>query len=294
MPPTLDTPTVPDDATLAAIHALIATIAAGDGRDPLSDQALSHLTSPAVDHAIARDGARVVGYAQLDGRSLEIAAEPGAAGELLDAFAGVPVLIWSHGRRSRLRGMLADRGFVAERELYQLRRSLADPADAPDAPEGVAIRPFVVGKDEDAWLAVNRAAFAHHHEQGAWTRADLAAREGESWFDPSGFLMAWRGDDLLGFHWTKIHPDGAGEVYVLGVDTSAQGLGLGDVLLRRGLAHLRARGCPDVLLFVDGDNAGAMRLYERAGFERHDLDVQWAAGADAPDGQSSEGSVSNT
>ena len=32
-----------------------------------------------------------------------------------------------------------------------------------------------------------------------------------------------------------------------------------------------------MLLYVDGDNTGAMRLYEHNGFRRHDLDVQWAA-----------------
>jgi ribosomal protein S18 acetylase RimI-like enzyme len=32
-----------------------------------------------------------------------------------------------------------------------------------------------------------------------------------------------------------------------------------------------------VLLYVDGDNPGAIRLYERAGFGSYDLDVQWRA-----------------
>jgi mycothiol synthase len=152
----------------------------------------------------------------------------------------------------------------------------------PPTPAGVDIRTFAVGTDEDAWVAINAAAFAHHPEQGSWTRVDLEARERDDWFDPSGFLMAWRGDDLLGFHWTKIHPDGAGEVYVIGVAPQAQGLGLGLVLLQRGLAYLREQGCPEVLLYVDGDNTGAMRLYERNGFRRHDLDVQWAAPGATP------------
>ena len=88
--------------------------------------------------------------------------------------------------------------------------------------------------------------------------------------------MAWRDAELVGFHWTKIHPDGAGEVYVIAVAPSAQGLGLGRVLLRLGLDSLYRRGCREVLLYVDGDNTGAMRLYERTGFRPHDLDVQWA------------------
>jgi mycothiol synthase len=98
----------------------------------------------------------------------------------------------------------------------------------------------------------------------------------EPWFDPSGFLLADRAGELLGFHWTKVHGDGLGEVYVLGVAPSAQGLGLGDSLLVRGLRHLADRGCPAVLLYVDGDNPAALRLYGKVGFRSFDLDVQWA------------------
>ena len=115
------------------------------------------------------------------------------------------------------------------------------------------VRPFRPGRDEDAWLRVNARAFATHPEQGSWTADDLRLREAEPWFDPDGFLLAWRGDPddggvLLGFHWTKVHPPGdvgdeaVGEVYVLGVDPGAQGLRLGRALTDLGLAHLRGRG----------------------------------------------------
>ena len=47
---------------------------------------------------------------------------------------------------------------------------LADPVPVP----GVQIRTFVPGRDEEAWLAVNAAAFVHHPEQGRITLDDLA------------------------------------------------------------------------------------------------------------------------
>ena len=291
MPPIAVVTGVPDPSLLDRVRALVAAVTAEDGRAPLSDQALTRLGAPGVEHATALDGDRVVGYAQLDGRSLEVAAETAAIAPLLAAFAGRPTLVWTHGRHSRLTAVLAGHGFTRARELHQLRRATAEPLPERPLPDGVRLTGFTVGRDEAAWLRLNAAAFAHHPEQGRWTSADLAAREREPWFDPDGFLLARRDGALVGFHWTKVHPDGAGEVYVIGVDPAAQGSGLGAALLVRGLALLRERGCPEVLLYVDGDNAPALALYERFGFVRHDLDVQWAAPADQ---SSSTGSESKT
>jgi mycothiol synthase len=99
----------------------------------------------------------------------------------------------------------------------------------------------------------------------------------EAWFDPAGFFLAERDGALLGFHWTKVHPDGTGEVYVIGVAPGAQGSGLGRALLVHGLRHLAARGCKTVILYVEESNAAAMRLYQRIGFGSDNVDIQWAA-----------------
>jgi mycothiol synthase len=268
-----------DAPTRADVQALVDAVETRDGEPPLSDQALTQLASPDVVHLVARNNDRLAGYAQIGADALELAGDEGAVGALLDALdarsVGDDVPVWSHGRRSPVAAALAARGYEQIRVLHQLRRSLADPVPNAPVPDGVAMRSFVPGQDETAWLRVNAAAFAAHAEQGRWTLADLAAREAEPWFDPAGFLLAERGSDLLGFHWTKIHSDGIGEVYVLGIDPSAQGLGLGPALLVRGLQYLAGRGCPQVLLYVDDDNAGAMRLYERLGFSAYDADSQW-------------------
>jgi mycothiol synthase len=267
-----------DAPTRAQVQALGDSIEARDGEPPLSDQALTQLGSPDVVHVVAHDGDRLVGYAQLDGTTLELAGDTGALTALLDAVEGRgedDLRVWSHGRRSPVGAVLQSRGYAKVRVLHQLRRSLAEPWPEVAVADGVAIREFVPGQDEQAWLRVNAAAFATHAEQGRWTLADLAAREAEPWFDPAGFLLAERGGQLLGYHWTKVHADNTGEVYVLGVDPSAQGLRLGPALLVRGLAYLAGRGCTEVLLYVDDDNTAAMALYERLQFERYDADSQW-------------------
>jgi mycothiol synthase len=214
---------------------------------------------------------------------------------LADAAGSRGIRIWAHGDLPASAEFAKATGFTRGRELWQLLLSLAPsapglppPAPPPPAlpspalPDGVTLRTFVPGSDEEAWLAVNRRAFAHHPEQGGWTRADLDAREAEPWFDPDGFFLAVRhSGELVGFHWTKVHPSGGtdggpiGEVYVVGVDPAAHGGGLGRALTVAGLAYLRERGLAEVMLYVDGDNTPAARLYESLGFTRWHTDVMY-------------------
>jgi mycothiol synthase len=276
--PTVEVHAALDPALLGQVRDLIATVEARDGSPPLSDHALLQLpeSRTQLTHVVARDADALAWYAQLDADVAEVAArtDPDAALAELERHGPEDLLVWSHGRRSPVGPAAVARGYARVRALWQLRRSLLDVPDAP-VPDGVTIRPFVPGSDEDAWLCVNAAAFADHPEQGRWTHADIAAREGEPWFDPAGFLLAEKGDALLGFHWTKVHPDGIGEVYVLGVSPEAQGMHLGKALLAAGLNHLAGSGLDTVMLYVDESNQAAMRLYEHYGFTRHDLDAQY-------------------
>jgi mycothiol synthase len=283
MPPTVtDTTTHLTVDEQSAVRALADAAELRDGAPPLSDQARTQLAAASgVRHLLARtDEGELSGYAQLADSSLEIAGDGESAAALLDAAeargAVEGVLVWSHGTRTPVAGALEAHGYHRVRLLHQLRRSLDEVPALEPLPDAVTVRAFEPGRDENEWLRVNAAAFAHHPEQGGWQRADLEAREAEDWFDPAGFLLAERDGRLIGYHWTKVHSDGVGEVYVLGVDPAAQGMRLGAVLLGRGLAYLADRGCTEVLLYVDDSNTTALKLYERAGFHRHDLDVQWS------------------
>jgi mycothiol synthase len=170
-------------------------------------------------------------------------------------------------------------GWARVRELRQLHLPRTTAIATPTYPDGVTVRTFVPGQDEAAWVQVNAAAFASHPEQGRMTADDVVQREQEEWFDPAGFFLAERDGELLASHWTKTHtlPDGSriGEVYVVGVSPSAQGLGLGKALTLTGLHHLRDAGL-DVMLYVDADNTAAVGLYERIGFVTARVDVQYA------------------
>jgi mycothiol synthase len=258
---------------------------------------LQHGGPPGGHDIVVRDGERVAGYARLDGGEAELVVHPERRRQgfgtalllrLLDLAGSRPLNVWAHGDLPGSAELLAPHGFTRARVLLQMRRDLAgvDADPRPVLPEGVRVQAFRPGRDEEAWLRVNARAFATHPEQGSWTLDDVRLREAEPWFDPDGFLLAWRGDPdgdgvLLGSHWTKVHPPGdvgdepAGEVYVLGIDPDAQGMRLGRALTDLGLAHLRGRGLGQVLLYVEEDNEAAVRLYEGRGFSRFSVDVSW-------------------
>jgi mycothiol synthase len=283
-----------DAGTAAAVRALAAAAAAHDGVPPLSEQPLLWLTGggPDVVHLLVADGADgLAGYAQVDARdphlaTAEVVVDPAgrrrglgsallaAALTAVRARGGTAVDVWAHGDVAPARALAAARGLPAVRELWQMALDpLVAPDDLPPLPEGVTVRAFVPGQDEDAWVAVNARAFAQHPEQGRLTRDDLGAREAEPWFDPAGLLLAEQDGRLLGFGWTKVATPDEGEIYALGVDPDAQGRRLGPALTARMLAHLAGRGVARVVLYTEGENAPAIRVYRAAGFERSALDV---------------------
>lgn len=295
------------EAAAAEVLGLADAAARADQMSPLSEQARLQVRhgGPHVRHLLLAIDGELAGYAQLE---LADPGGPGAAaegpsGELvihpdrrrhglglrlarrLRAEAGpAPLRVWAHGDLPAARALAARAGYERSRALWSMRRPLSEPLPAPRFPAGVTVRPFAVGTDEAAWLAVNRKAFAHHPEQGAWTLADLKVREQEPWFDPAGFFLAERSGALAGFHWTKVHEAGpgrdhagapVGEVYVVGVDPAEQGTGLGRALTLAGLRHLQSRGLGEVMLYVDEENTAAIRLYESLGFRPTGTDVMY-------------------
>ena len=307
---------------VAAVRRLVEQVEAADGTAPLSEHVLLHLPyggDTEVRNLLVRQGGEVVGYAHLDvtdqveGSSAELAVLPSARGRglgrrlvgaLLEQVPDGRLRLWAHGD-SPAAGALAKRlGFRRSRVLLQMRRPLTTPAGPalpePVAPDGVTLRTFVPGQDEQAWTELNNRAFVHHPDQGGWGVHEVELREKEPWFDPAGFFLAEREGSLVGFHWTKVHGGHGGdaphehdadhpehehhdhppigEVYIVGVDPSEQGRGLGPWLTLVGLHSLRDRGLSEVLLYVDESNPAAVRTYERLGFERHAVDVMYSLG----------------
>ncbi|MCV7230618.1 mycothiol synthase [Mycolicibacterium komossense] len=271
-----------------------------DGVAPVGEQVLRELGQQRTEHltAAGNDGS-LLGYLNLTPEMAELVVRPDARkrGVGTALIAGAlertegRTRFWAHGTLPAAKATAAALHLTPVRELLQMRRSLRE-LTAAEIPENLEIRTYAGPSDDAELLRVNNAAFAWHPEQGGWTDAEIAERRGEAWFDPSGLFLAFgrgQGDvpeRLLGFHWTKVHAEEpgvgrVGEVYIVGVDPQAQGRGLGRTLTQVGVAwlarELAAEADPTVLLYVESDNAAAVRTYERLGFVVHSVDTAYAA-----------------
>jgi len=298
-----------DAAEVRAVSDLVEAATETDGVRPLSEHVMLHLRyggDRPVRNVLVWSGDDLVAYGHLDvtdqveGASAEVVVHPdrrrqGLGHRLvqatLDETPDGRLRLWAHGGHPGAAALARSMDFELSRSLWQMRRSLHAPLPAVSLPEGVALRTFRAGRDDEAWVRLNADAFSAHPEQGHWTVDDLHRRMQEPWFDPEGFFLAHRGDDLVGFHWTKVHGgdehgervdgphaheghghDPIGEVYVVGVAPSETGTGLGKALTVTGLRHLRHRGLPSAMLYVDSDNEAAIGLYTRLGFTRWETD----------------------
>ncbi len=281
---------------IASVTELLDAAARADGRRPLSDHLYLDMVNGGVDGfagflASEPGHDHPVAYAQIsrgnDAHAFEIVIHPHhryematIGPELIDAAIEVVAsdgggrVNWWVFEPTSAHAKLADAALMTRgRTLYQMRRRLPT-----DTAVTIDTRPFVPGRDDEAWLRVNNRAFAGHGEQGGWTIETFRQRQHEPWFDPDGFRVLDVGDDgavrMAGFCWTKVHPatDGdeeLGEIYVIAVDPDFHGRGLGAQLTLAGLDHLAHRGITTGMLYVDADNAPAVHLYQQLGFTIH-------------------------
>jgi mycothiol synthase len=280
---------------------LIADATNLDGVPPVSEHVLLHLRhggDKSDSHLIAIHEGKVAGYAHLDltdlveGPSAELVIAPkfrgkGIGSELLKSLTQTPKLrLWSHGDLPGAKNLAFANCFKRVRTVIQMRRSLTDAIDEIDPK--ISIRSFLPGIDNQSWLELNNRAFKDHPEQSNWGERDLEIRTKESWFDPTGFLIAELDKKLAGFCWTKVHGghshkhsenepvhdhDPIGEIYIMGVDPAFQGKGIGRAVTIAGLKHLRYQGIFSAMLYVDELNSSAIKLYKSLGFKEWGRDV---------------------
>ncbi len=273
-------------ALSAADHAAVEALRAAAGTTALSEFKLRGLGSPPVPtrrHVVAWCVDRLVGYGALGQQggtwNLELLWEPGVDGDdvvtamVLEALRGdvFPLRLWSRQPplSNESTGRARALGFVDDRSVLRLERGVHR-ADF-DAGASLEVRPFDLGRDASAWLALNARAFAAHPEQGSWDLAELNAHLAQPWHVPALFLVTELEGAMVAWCWCKVTTSDEGvvigEIYVIGVDPSAHGRGLGSAMLTAGCAAMAAHGAQRIELYVEADNVPALSMYERHGFE---------------------------
>ena len=295
-----------DPKVLSEVLKVLAETTRHDGIPPVAEHVLLHLRHGGDKddrHIVITedvDGREVIaGYAHLDltdeveGPSAELVIHPefrgkGCGRALLDhvsQLSGARLRLWAHGALPEAQHLAESQGFTRIRTVVQMRRTLNSPLPPLKKPD--SLRTFRVNSDESQWLELNNRSFKDHPDQGNWSARDLEIRKQEAWFDPRGFIIATEStsdgqEKMIGFCWVKIHGgtkhqdhdhDPIGEIYVMGVDPTSQGQGVGKEVTLAGLHFMQDQGIFSAMLYVDAANEAALTLYRSLGFTEWGRDV---------------------
>jgi mycothiol synthase len=271
---------VPDDAD-AVLAVIVARDVADLGRPDYTLEDLhADWTMPGVDPArdawVVQEEERLVGYAFLDdrgaalvsvapdaeGRGIGSALREAAEGRALERGEAL-VRQYVPVANETARALLLDAGYWPVHHYFRMRIGLG--AAPPPAPE-LRVRAFEPERDAEAVHALVQEAFAQIEGNvaqplDAWRAAKI---EKEGW-DPALWLLSEDDEGLTGAALGERWEGGVGYIDSLAVAQRARGRGLGRALLLHAFAALRDAGLEVAELSVQGDNAGAARLYEAAG-----------------------------
>ena len=270
-----------------ATELFLVTITDADGFPPLSEHKMLRLDGS--------DGARVAAWG-IDGTlcavsvaarhegdaphwALEVATGLGARAAVLERAAvaagastvprDAPHTLWV--QREAQRRAAEAVGYEERRRLLRMEGPLPEGPGSVDPTLGT-----IADGDDGELIALHNRAFAGHPEASGMDQQRLDALRALPWFDPEGVITARIDGRLVGFCWTKLHENGDGEIYFIGVDPDAAGQGLGERLATAGYAHLAGRGARRAMLWVDADNQTAVGLYDRLGMAPVHANIEMA------------------
>lgn len=154
-------------------------------------------------------------------------------------------------------------------------------------------RPFLVREatpaDEPTMTLIQQSSAEHHHslDPTRWRaqtldEADASRRRWRVWQPADGALVADAAGEVVGMIelWLKRprDPDGARARRVrvdfgIAVAPGWRGRGVGTALLLAAEDWAKARGAQEMAMDLNSRNSGALRLYERLGYEVHGLEM---------------------
>lgn len=175
-------------------------------------------------------------------------------------------------------------GLVAVRHWFDMECQLDATRRACAAPDGLRIGRYDPARDDAVRLAHNESFAAHYgsplRDEEQWRHWFTGAPS----FRPELSMLALDGPELAGYALAYFYPadavaDGYREVYLgqIGTRPGWRGRGAASALISAVLAAAAADGYQRAALGVDAANiTGALRLYERLGFETVRSATSWA------------------
>jgi ribosomal protein S18 acetylase RimI-like enzyme len=181
--------------------------------------------------------------------------------ELVEAFYarhGLPARyqISPASRPDGLAAALAERGYLRRLQVLVLCAPLAEVLERLPPPGG---RVALAGEPDAAWLETLRALLGYYGDGTAVRRILRGIGP------PAAYAFAGAGRPLaIG---RAVAERGFAGVFGMATLPEARGQGLGTAVLAALAGWAAGHGATRLYLQVDHDNAGAVRLYRRAGFE---------------------------
>lgn len=171
----------------------------------------------------------------------------------------------------------ASTGYDRVRFGFVMRRDLAEPIPERSLPEGLELRPVRPEDHRKIWNA-DIEAFRDHFEPRERDETDFDATFNGPHTETALWRVAWDGNEVVGSVMNQIDPEEnarlgleIGWLEHVSVRRPWRGRGVAGALIVASMHALRERGMAIAALGVDGQNlTGALGLYERLGFRRHE------------------------
>ncbi|HKY52717.1 MAG TPA: GNAT family N-acetyltransferase [Anaerolineales bacterium] len=174
-------------------------------------------------------------------------------------------------KNNTLLQLFASKGYRSNLSFLMMELEMDEPPPAPEPVEGIEIRPFVQGQDEQATYRADEEAAEDKGYHDPLSYEAWVKRMGmdKPSFDPSIWFLAWDGNELAGVALNVYDREAnIGWVDHLSVRRAWRRRGIGRALLIHSFREFYARGIRRVKLNVDSKSlTNAPRLYEQVGMK---------------------------
>ena len=175
-------------------------------------------------------------------------------------------------KNNTLLQLFASKGYRSNLSFLMMELEMDEPPPAPEQVEGIVIRPFMRGQDEQATYRADEEAAEDKGYHDPLSYEGWVKRMGmdKPSFDPGIWLLAWDGNEPAGVALNVYDEESnVGWVDHLSVRRAWRRRGIGRALLMHSFGEFYQRGVEKVKLNVDSKSlTNAPRLYEQVGMKK--------------------------